>query len=73
MTQEARTRSENAHNGATTPRHPHDATYWRAQHGTRPAQRERVGERDIDEADACELGSLAALEQIRREREAEGW
>jgi len=57
--------------GRTPYRCPRDAAYWRANHGTLPARALRVGETEIDEADACELGSQAALAQIRRECEAE--
>lgn len=52
---------------------PRDAAFWRANHGTLPARAMRSAETNIDEADVCELGSLAALEQMRREREAERW
>jgi hypothetical protein len=52
-------------------RHHRDAAYWRAHHGTLPARAIHGAETDIDEADACELGSQAALDQIRRVREVE--
>jgi hypothetical protein len=57
--------------GWTPDRCRRDAAYWRANHGTLPARALRVVETEIDEADACELGSQAALEQIRRDCAAE--
>ena len=55
----------------TPDRCPRNAAYWRANHGTLPARALREGETEIDEADACELGSQAVLEQIRGESAAE--
>ncbi len=55
---------------AATPCCQYDAIDWCVRHGSRPAWG-MCEKEEIDETDACELGSQAALDQIRREREAE--
>ena len=59
------------HEAQTRPRRLHAPLGGHAPQGRWPAGGTRREEGEIDEADACELGSLAALEHLRREREAE--
>jgi len=66
----ARTRIDQAEHG-TFPQCQHMTHDERTHHDMLPLPAIFEANTETDEADACELGSMAALEQIRRNREAE--